>query len=95
MKHAAGAIAVHRQAGGAGAEDGDFVADHQFAAGQHNGAGDAGCVNGVAVDGDGQRVAQRTTTIVSGSGDEDGRREPGCCCGAQQRRAQDVEATME
>ena len=44
----------------------------KFAAGQQDGAGDAGCVNRVAVIRDGERVAQRAGPAVIGVCDYDG-----------------------
>src|SRR6266403_1523074 len=98
VEHAVGGggiIAVHRQTAGPGAENGDALVYHQLAAGQQDSAGDTCRVDGVSVAGAGQRAAQRTASTVSGVGDDDSRAEPGCCCGAQQRRAQDGDAPTE
>ena len=71
FKHAESGVAVDRQTSGTGAVDGHVVGNLKFAAGQQDGAGDAGGVNRVAVIRDGERVAQRAGTAVIGVCDYD------------------------
>ena len=71
FKHAGTGVAVDRQISGTGAVDGHVVGNLKFAAGQQDGAGDAGGVNRVAVIRDGERVAQRAGAAVIGVCDYD------------------------
>ena len=58
FEHTGSGIAVDRQILSPRAVDGDVMVDLKFAAGQQDGAGDAGGVNSVAVIRGGKRVAQ-------------------------------------
>jgi len=71
LKHAVGSVAVDRQIFGTGASDGHVVGNLKFAAGQPDGAGDAGGVNGVAVFRDRERIAQRAGAAVISVSDND------------------------
>ena len=71
FKHAGSGVAVDRQISRTGAVDGHAVINLKFAAGQQDGAGDAGSVNRVALIRDGERVAQRAGAVVIGICDYD------------------------
>ena len=71
FKHAGSGIAVDRQISCTGAVDGHAVINLKFAAGQQDGAGDAGSVNRVAIIRASERVAQRAGAVVIGICDYD------------------------
>src|SRR4029077_8932722 len=71
LKHAGSDVAVDRQLSSTRAVDGHVVGNLKFAAGQQDGAGDAGGVNRVAIIRDGARVAQRAGAAVIGVCDYD------------------------
>src|SRR5262249_19423062 len=71
FKDAGSGVAVDRQRSGTGTIDGDAGKNLKFAAGQQDGAGDAGGVNRVAVVCINERLAQRAWAAVIGICDYD------------------------
>lgn len=66
FKHAESGVAIDRETSSTRAVNGRVVGNLKFAAGQQNGAGNTGGVDGVAIIRDGERVTQRAGATVVG-----------------------------
>src|SRR5258706_342290 len=71
MKDAAAMVAVDCQEVRTRTDDVDALRDKKLTVGKRDDAGEAGCVDGVAVRCNGKRVTQRARATVGGAGDGD------------------------